>query len=183
MIAAAPRRKANGEADIRPIRTGIEPRDPALVGGLHEVDGVGPVGGRLPAAQGRARRALPQPPPQRVPLGARGGGSAQRGERRGVRGLEDEVRRRAAGLPVQLHGTQYRRNTRSAQVHRLQRDETGGLRPNVRGMCQAPVSSPCPATHRAIAGATSSITTTRSTCTATTNATSTPEEIAVASTA
>jgi hypothetical protein len=36
---------------------------------------------------------------------------------------------------------------------------------------------------RAIAAPTSSITTTRSTCTATTNATSTPEEIAVASTA
>ena len=89
-----------------------EPRDAALVGDLHEVDGVEPVGGWLPVAQGRARRALPQPSPQRVPLGARRGGVAQRGERRGVRGLEDEVRRRAAGVPVRLHGTQYRRNTR-----------------------------------------------------------------------
>ena len=37
-----------------------EPCDPAMVGDLHEVDGVEPVGGRLPATQGRARRALPQ---------------------------------------------------------------------------------------------------------------------------
>ena len=136
-----------------------------------------PAGGR-PAAQRRARRALPQPSAQRVPLGARGGGAAQRGERRGVRGLEDEVRGRAARRPraAPRHAISQKHAVAPPVSQPSQRMVAGcrGDFARTFRMSQAPVSSPCPATHRAIAGATSSITTTRSTCTATTNATSTP---------
>ena len=52
-----------------------QPLDPALVGGQHEVDGVGPAAAGLPPAQRRPRRALPQPAAECVPLGARGGRS------------------------------------------------------------------------------------------------------------
>ena len=160
MIAAAPRRKANGVADIRPMRTGISRSTrPWFVASTRSTGSVRSAGAFHRPRDDRGARCRSRRP------------SAYRSAR-GVDGRRRDAnapasvasRTRCAGGPVmspfQLHGTQYRRNARFP-----------------------PVPSSRIATHRAAAGARSSMTITRRTCTATTNATSTPDEIAVASTA
>ena len=78
MIAAAPRRNANGLATIRPIRTGTRRSHPALVGGDHLLDGVGLAVEPVQAASA-ARDLVPEPPPERA-LRAGRSRLAQRGE-------------------------------------------------------------------------------------------------------
>ena len=63
MITAEPRRNANGEASIRPYRTGTQIREPGAVVLLQHADGVRTAGSRAPASVAGPRDLLAQRPP------------------------------------------------------------------------------------------------------------------------